>query len=425
MTNKERLFEACEKGSVQEVERLLDQRNLWIFNKINVNTYNKDGDTLLHHAVENGRKDIAEFLLARGAEINCKTKDEDGSIPLHLGNLCEGSREVAELLIAKGADVNARNNYGRTPLHSASYHGMKDKAELLIAKGAEVNARDKDGFTPLQHASSMGNKEVAELLIASGADVDARDNNGCTPLFWAAGCSNKDVVELLIAKGADVNAESDAGWTPLFFAWKTHNDQNRASIFPEKEDEYKEMTLLLVMNGATTDTRTKRDKVPLNATVAKSPESSEVKIIMSPEEFAGHAITGPVRWRFSIRQIPSVVTALNKQLQEAGVPSKELYDLFNNSLLSVCPVCNQFCSGKALLSMEWMGGTNVFFTGNSGGFERMLEGRCLNYSCDSTEHELFWCPDLNLKDFAELQSRGIKIDPDIQRTRDHVWKPKR
>jgi hypothetical protein len=118
-----------------------------------------------------------------------------------------------------------------------------------------------------------------------------------------------------------------------------------------------------------------------------------------------------------------VVTALNKQLLESGVPSKELYDLFNNSLLSVCPVCNQFCSGKALLSMEWMGGTNVVFTGNSGGFERMLEGRCLNYSCDSTEHELFWCPDLNLKDFAELQSRGIKIDPDVQRTRDHVWKP--
>jgi hypothetical protein len=75
--------------------------------------------------------------------------------------------------------------------------------------------------------------------------------------------------------------------------------------------------------------------------------------------------------------------------------------------------------------MDMMKGGNTIFTGNSGGFERMLEGRCLNYSCSSTEHELFWCPDLNPNDLAELHSRGIRIDPNIQRTRDHVWKPKR
>jgi hypothetical protein len=141
------------------------------------------------------------------------------------------------------------------------------------------------------------------------------------------------------------------------------------------------------------------------------------------EQFATAAVVGPARIRAPIRQIQTAVTALNKQLEQAGVPSRALYDLCNDSLLSVCPACSTYVGARALLNMQWMAGSNVLFSDPSGGFERMSEGRCPNLSCGNTEHELFWCPDLNPSWMVELRARGIAIDPNAQSKRDAVWKP--
>jgi ankyrin repeat protein len=62
--------------------------------------------------------------------------------------------DVAELLLAKGADVNTKDKYGSTPLHHAVSKGYKDLAKLLIASGADVNARASSGVTtPLGYAA--------------------------------------------------------------------------------------------------------------------------------------------------------------------------------------------------------------------------------------------------------------------------------
>ena len=59
-------------------------------------------------------------------------KDNRGVTPLHKAAY-GGSKDVAELLIAKGADVNARDNRGVTPLDCALDDGM---AKLLRGHGA-------------------------------------------------------------------------------------------------------------------------------------------------------------------------------------------------------------------------------------------------------------------------------------------------
>jgi len=175
-----------------------------------------DGWTPLHCAAQEGQKEIAELLVAGGADVNAKNKW--GQTSLHDAILGK-NKEIIELLIAKGADLNAKDNGGWTSLHSAAYGGNKEIAELLIAKGADVNAKDDDGETPLHDVAFYGYKEIAELLIDNGADVNAKnDRKGETPLHQATLKANKEIIELLIAKGADVNAKRKEGKTPLDLA---------------------------------------------------------------------------------------------------------------------------------------------------------------------------------------------------------------
>ena len=61
-----------------------------------------------------------------------------GSTPLH--------HEAVELLVVAGADVEARDDDGRTPLHTAS---RAEEIAVLVTAGANLEARDNDGLTPL------------------------------------------------------------------------------------------------------------------------------------------------------------------------------------------------------------------------------------------------------------------------------------
>jgi len=46
-----------------------------------------------------------------------------------------GHKDVAGLLLANKADVNAKDDVGRTPLHSAVIFSHRDVAELLRQNG--------------------------------------------------------------------------------------------------------------------------------------------------------------------------------------------------------------------------------------------------------------------------------------------------
>ena len=53
-----------------------------------------------------------------------------------------GHREVAEYLLDQGADVNARGVFGATALQWAAFNGHAGVVELLLARGADPHLRD-------------------------------------------------------------------------------------------------------------------------------------------------------------------------------------------------------------------------------------------------------------------------------------------
>jgi hypothetical protein len=135
-------------------------------------------NTPLHSAAEFGRDDLADLLIAAGA--NVEARNELDERPLH-ASATYGRPAVARLLLVRGADVNARGPGGKTPLHAAAFgvgqpsdvEARIEVAKLLLAAGANVNAREPgSGFMPLRYATSWGsrNTAMADLLLSHGAD---------------------------------------------------------------------------------------------------------------------------------------------------------------------------------------------------------------------------------------------------------------
>ncbi|KPK36438.1 MAG: hypothetical protein AMJ65_16175 [Phycisphaerae bacterium SG8_4] len=202
----------------------------------NVNAEDKWGRVSLHYAIRNEDLDIMNILIANGADVDIKHTGRytplqythSGGETLLQYAAIGGRTEAAKLLLEAGANVDAKNDGGQTALHVildltkskyTYYRLSKDTVELLLAKGADVNLKDKDGRTPLHLAAESADGDIIELLLDKGARIDARDEeSGSTALHRAAQSGNKNAAELLIAKGADINAKDKQGHTPLYIA---------------------------------------------------------------------------------------------------------------------------------------------------------------------------------------------------------------
>jgi ankyrin repeat protein/acetyl esterase/lipase len=195
-----------------------------------LNSEDKNGDTLLHHAARNGNKNMIDLFISKGLDVNAKNKY--GLTPLYYATT-DRSVPAIDLLVKKRADVNAKAQDGITPLHYAAWGGNPDAIDALISAGADVNAKNDSGFAPLHSAAEGGKTDVIEALITHGADVNVKNNNGYTPLYFAIWGGHEEVVRLLADKGADVNVLPKDDGTPLEYAvW--NEDVEMAKLFVAK-----------------------------------------------------------------------------------------------------------------------------------------------------------------------------------------------
>lgn len=219
-------------------------------------------------AVKKGDLVVVKKALAKGADVNTKLSLFDETA-LHLA-ASGGHKEIVEFLIAVGADVNRQSSTptndgsGRTPLDNARsqmygggnatpppnlrkdhrHHKFKAIADIIKKHGGHSSSifvavktgdvvgvktllngkvdftkTSTGGRTPLHLAAEYGHKEIASLLLRKGAQADSGNWSDKTALHYAAEKGHIKIIELLLSKGANVNALGGAPTgTPLDFA---------------------------------------------------------------------------------------------------------------------------------------------------------------------------------------------------------------
>ncbi|KAB2018874.1 hypothetical protein ES319_D08G259900v1 [Gossypium barbadense] len=177
----------------------------------NVDALTKDGNTALHLAVEERRKDCIRLLLANGSKPDVRNTKE-GDTPLHIAAGL-GDEQIVKLLLQKGANKDIRNKTGKTAYDVAVEYGhvrLFDALKLgdslcfaarkgevrsiqrLIENGAAINGRDQHGWTALHRASFKGRIDTVKTLIDKGIDIDLKDEEGYTALHCAVESGHTD-----------------------------------------------------------------------------------------------------------------------------------------------------------------------------------------------------------------------------------------
>jgi ankyrin repeat protein len=224
------IHDAARKGDVKKVQALLQEDPKLVNEKDNL------GDTPLHVAALHGQLEVAQALIAAGADVNAKNNyapfapgdlwpylspsnhpdpvallsvhaiDQrdtlNGYTPLDLATFAARYKPLVELLVNKGANVNAQASSGATPLFWAIMRDQKDEAKFLIDHGANVNAADAYGDTILDIVLHLQYTSMIQMLLDKNVDVNAQDQSQHRPLTYALQMDDHHWADLLRKKGA-------------------------------------------------------------------------------------------------------------------------------------------------------------------------------------------------------------------------------
>src|SRR5438876_3347824 len=158
-TSRGALFTAIQRGTIGEVERLLN-------NGANPNAIDAEGTPAVMAATLFANAGMVELLLQHGADPNRAGASGTTALMWAVPDL-----EKVRALLAHGANVNARSETERTPLLvAASYPGTVNVLRLLLDRGGDLRAQDRGGATALSLAVRSADVEVVRFLVERGLD---------------------------------------------------------------------------------------------------------------------------------------------------------------------------------------------------------------------------------------------------------------
>jgi len=219
--SREMIIQAEDDDSITEEERenMFTNPNLNV-NKLStktiVNFIDLEGNGSVHYAVMKKHKNMLQYLIDNGADLNIANYDE-GHTPLHWACIKADASFVYQL-VENGADQYAVDKRGYNGvLHSAQYNEIHS-IRYLLEKGLSTNTKDYQNHTPVHWASFQGHSNMARFFISSGIDPNLQDDTGRTALHWACIKGHLTVVTMLFAFKVDLNIRDGEGRTAYEYA---------------------------------------------------------------------------------------------------------------------------------------------------------------------------------------------------------------
>lgn len=127
-----------------------------------------------------------------------------------------GDVAAIDYLVAKKANLNARDPYGRTPLHVATYARKPDAVRALIKAGADTALLERDRYDAVTIAAVADDEVTLRTLLSLGASAKLTTSRyDSTALIAAAHLGHDGVVKQLIAAGAPLDHVNNLHWTAL------------------------------------------------------------------------------------------------------------------------------------------------------------------------------------------------------------------
>nr|KAG5685633.1 hypothetical protein BaRGS_027134 [Batillaria attramentaria] len=235
------IHDCVRREDVEDLEKLLaDPAKKKEINKIK-KIYGEQL-TPLELAVQGDSLEIVKLLVKNGAgslggrmimKERFDVKDHhsvpDTRDPLTLLELAAATEERAgmiEFLLAAGADMNARDKDNKTPLCWAVLEGKDKNAQTLLRHDGldkkvfkeRYNDTYEKPMTLLEHAISKCTFDTVKMLVdkGAGAKVDEPNSDRNTPIHLAAEESQSEVLQLLLKRPVrDINAVNDKQETAL------------------------------------------------------------------------------------------------------------------------------------------------------------------------------------------------------------------
>jgi ankyrin repeat protein len=129
----------------------------------------------------------------------------------HRGELAQVKK-----LLASGAPLNARDPYGRTALHVATFARQREVIKALAQARADLGLLENDRYDAVTIASVADDEPTLRLLMELGASaklITSRYDG--TALIAAAHLGHEGVVRELIAAGAPLDHVNNLHWTAV------------------------------------------------------------------------------------------------------------------------------------------------------------------------------------------------------------------
>ena len=164
-TLDKQLWDAAEKGNVEEIRALLAQG-------ANVDAVDTLGASALMAAALKGHLAAMRCLLEHGADASYK--DEEWHTPLMCA-IHSGDIAAVRLLLEHGAEVNAATAHGTTALELAGIFKFTEAVECLLKHGADPNAaqaaraKGREAPSP-EHGADLGSRQMPHKQPAADND---------------------------------------------------------------------------------------------------------------------------------------------------------------------------------------------------------------------------------------------------------------